>query len=77
MAIYNIKYAEINTAYFGVEASNEYEALERFEEWRLANDHIYDTMYGCCNYDSQADIVYYDVRLHQEDILTEEKYRAL
>lgn len=77
MALYTIKYTETNVRYFAVEAADEYEAYDRFEEWRLGSDYVYDAMTDNWDIESDAVVVRYPVRLDKEDILTEEKYQAL
>ena len=81
MALYTIKYTETNVRYFAVEAADEYEAYDRFEEWRDKSDDVYDAMTDNMtdnwNIEGDAVVVRYPVRLDEEDILTEEKYKAL
>lgn len=77
MALYTIKYTETNVRYFAVEAADEYEAYDRFEEWRDKSDDVYDAMTYNWNIEGDAVVVRYPVRLDEEDILTEEKYKAL
>lgn len=77
MAIFNIKYTETNVRYFAVEAADEYEAYDRFEEWRDKSDDVYDAMTYNWNIESDAVVVHYPVRLDEDDILTEKKYKAL
>lgn len=76
MKVYKIKYMETTWAYFGVEATNEKEALERFDEWRYNDDYVYDTMSNTCNIDCESFIVD-NVRVSKEDTLTDEMYHNL
>lgn len=79
MAIFGIEYVETTRAYFGVEAADEHEAVERFNEWRLSSEDIFITMNSTDNIDSDYYINNHIniERLEDYDILTEEKYQAL
>lgn len=75
MKVYNIMYKETICGVFGVEAESEEEAYSRFDEWRINDDHVYDTM-NCCDIDSSSYIIS-NANLYQDDILTNEKYHQL
>ena len=79
MAIFGIEYVETTRGYFGVEAANEQEALERFEKWRLESDDVYVVMNNTINIDSDAFINEHIKmeRLFDDEILTDEKYQEL
>ena len=80
MAIFGIEYVETVRGYFGVEADNEQEALERFEEWRLSSEDVYNIMSNTDNIDGDTFINEYinvERDLYDDEILTEEKYQAL
>lgn len=79
MAIFGIEYVETVRGYFGVEADNEQEALERFEKWRFESEDVYVVMNNTTNIDGDAFINEHInmERLFEDEILTEEKYQAL
>lgn len=79
MAIFGIEYVETVRGYFGVEADNEQEALERFEKWRFESEDVYVVMNNTGNIDGDAFINEHInmERLFEDEILTEEKYKAL
>lgn len=79
MAIFGIEYVETVRGYFGVEAANEDEALERFDKWRFESEDVCVTMNNTSNIDCDWSINNHInmERLDKCDILTEEKYREL
>ena len=79
MAIFGIEYVVTTRAYFGVEAADEYEAVERFNKWRLSSEDVDITINNTDNIDSDYYINNHIniERLEDYDILTEEKYQAL
>lgn len=76
MKVYKIEYKETQTAYFGVEADNEEEALERFEEWMQKSDRVYRAMEAYANIESDVRIEEHAV-VYDEDVLTDEMYKKL
>lgn len=77
MALFTIKHVETNVRYFAVEAADEYEAYERFEDWRDNGEYVYNAMRDNWDIECESFVVNYKVRLDEEDILTDEKYKAL
>lgn len=82
MAVYEIRYEEVNVYYFGVEAKSEEEAYERFEEWVNCSDHVYETMREGWNIDSEWSVTNciegdYSKMFDDYDVLTEEMYKTL
>ncbi len=76
MKIYPIEYTEIQRAYFGVEASSEKEALERFEEWRLNSEQVLDTISSSDNIECDSKIIS-NAWFGERDILTDAAYQKL
>lgn len=81
MAIYEIRYEEVNVHYFGIEADSAEEAEKRFVEWRNTSDHVYETMRQGWNMDSNWEVIdrhenndneWFD----EDDILTDEEYQT-
>lgn len=76
MKTFKIEYVETVHGYFGVEADTKEEALRRFDEWRLNDDHVYDVMSNSDNIDSNA-FIFDRAEIYDDDILTDEMYQRL
>lgn len=79
MKTYCIKYMEMQTAYFGVEANSEEEALSRFDEWKNNSEYVLDVISNSDNIDSDSSIEpdFMLDALLDDEILTDEKYKEL
>jgi hypothetical protein len=80
MSWHYIELKEISTGYFAVEADSEEEALRRFDEWSINDEHVMNVMLGTDNITSEISIVSDSEvpwGVDEDDMLSEQAYLAL
>ena len=80
MGWHYIEHKEISTGYFAVEADSPEEALRRFEEWCINDEHVVDVMFGTDNVTSETAIIPESEipwGLDESDMLSEQAYMDL